>query len=401
MLSDGIVVPDMDTPSKKLRVAMLGTRGVPARYGGFETAVEEVGRRLAARGHEITVYCRNTPSVSPTLGVFQGMTLVHLPSARYRSLETITHTAVSVAHEVWRGDFDAVLMFNAANSVFLPFHWVRHIPVAIHMDGLEWKRGKWGRLGRTYYRIAESLAVRWSDALIADAKGISDYYRDEFGTPTVQIAYGAPRLDHVGHVRLAEINVRPGQYHLVVARFEPENNVDIAIEGYTLSGSTLPLIVVGSAPYSSPHVHSLQRSARANSGVRLLGGVWDQNLLDELYVNALTYVHGHSVGGTNPSLLRAMGAATAVLAYDVSFNHEVLGENGLLFSDAAELAVHLRKAEANRQEMAGRGRRLAERATTIYTWDGVAREYEVLCQALADGKSRRGLYSGRRRRHQL
>src|SRR5512139_285081 len=288
---------------------MVGTRGVPARYGGFETAVEEVGRRLAAAGHEVTVYCRGERhSESHHLG----MKLVHLPAVRQKVAETLSHTGLSVAHAaarriIGRGP-DVALVFNAANSPLLPVLRALRIPVATHVDGLEWQRTKWSGTGQRYYRTAEALAVRWSDALIADAHGIQDYYRERFAAESVFIPYGAPILDGPDDAKLAEAGLTPGGFHLVVARFEPENHVHLAVEGYRASGATKPLIVVGSAPYSDGYTARLHELAGDDPRIRFMGGVWDQDLLDSLYAGALTYVHGHSVGGTNPSLLRAMGA---------------------------------------------------------------------------------------------
>src|SRR5690606_7170961 len=173
-----------------VRIALVGTRGVPARYGGFETAVEEIGKRLAASGHEVTVYCRRPRGSrdDPLPAEYLGMRLVVLPAVRSRAAETLTHTGLSVAH-LCRHGTDAAFVFNAANAPLLPLLRAARIPVATHVDGLEWKRAKWSGVGRRYYRLAESLAVRWSDALIADAQGIADYYRRAFGAPTVQIAY--------------------------------------------------------------------------------------------------------------------------------------------------------------------------------------------------------------------
>ena len=171
---------------------MIGTRGVPARYGGFETAIEEVGRRLADRGHQVLVYCRNPEPDTPLPNTYLGMRLVELPSVKNRSLETLSHTALSVAHLLRRTHPDAAFVFNAANSPFLPALRAARIPVATHVDGLEWRRGKWGPTGKRYYRAAEALAVRYSDALIADAQGIADYYTEEFNAPTDLLAYGRP-----------------------------------------------------------------------------------------------------------------------------------------------------------------------------------------------------------------
>ncbi|RBY95117.1 glycosyl transferase [Blastococcus sp. TF02-8] len=361
-----------------MRIAMVGTRGVPARYGGFETAVEEVGRRLAERGHRVVVYCRSTPGQAERPQRYLGMELVHLPAARKRSLETLSHSALSVAHLLAHRT-DAAFVFNAANAPLLPALRAARIPVATHVDGLEWKRAKWGPIGQRYYRMAEALAVRWSDALIADAQGIADYYRSEFGVPTTLLTYGAPMIAP-GTDKLAELGLTPGGYHLVVARFEPENHVDVIVDGYRRSGATKPLVVVGSAPYSDAYtarVHGL-----ADERVRFLGGVWDQDQLDQLYAHAYTYLHGHSVGGTNPSLLRAIGAGTAVLAYDVDFNREVIEDSGRFFVSPADVAALVDAAESDPVSIRRSGVRARELAKG-YDWDDVAAGYEQLARRLA------------------
>jgi hypothetical protein len=197
------------------------------------------------------------------------MELVHLPAARRRSLETLSHTALSVRHLVAHRT-DAAILFNAANAPLLPALRAAGIPVATHVDGLEWKRAKWGGSGRRYYRAAEALAVRWSDALIADARGIADYYRDAFAAPTTLLTYGAPLIEP-GADRLAELGLEPRGYHLVVARFEPENHVDVIVEGYAASAATKPLVVVGSAPYADEYTARVR--GLADDRVRFLGGV--------------------------------------------------------------------------------------------------------------------------------
>ena len=329
-----------------MRVALIGTRGVPARYGGFETAVEEIGRRLADRGHEVVVYCRG--AVKPRPERHLGMELVHLPAARRKSLETLSHTLLSVAHLVrQRRRVDAAIVFNAANAPFLPVLRLRRVPTAVHVDGLEWRRSKWRGAGRLYYRAVEALSVRWADALIADADGIAQYYTDEFCAGTELLTYGAPIQDAPGRRRIAELGLEPGGYHVVVARFEPENHVLEIVRGYSASSATLPLVVVGSAPYSDNYTADISTVAESDPRIRLLGGIWDPELLDELYANALTYLHGHSVGGTNPSLLRAIGAGTAVIAYDVNFNREVLGGTASFFTSAEDIQPLLHLAESD------------------------------------------------------
>jgi glycosyltransferase involved in cell wall biosynthesis len=362
---------------------MVGTRGVPARYGGFETAIEEIGSRLVAHGHEVTVYCRGERHPERS---YKGMRLVHLPTLKVKVAETLVHTALSVLHAtarrlIRRGP-DVVLMFNAANSPLLPMVRAVRIPVATHVDGLEWKRTKWSGAGQRYYRAAESLAVRWSDALIADARGIQDYYRERFAAQTVFIAYGAPIVSMADEQKLTAAGYEPGGYHLVVARFEPENHLHLAVAGYRRSAARLPLVVVGSAPYADEYTQSVHALAEGDERVRFVGGLWDQDLLDALYAGALSYIHGHSVGGTNPSLLRAMGAGAPVLAYDVTFNREVLDETGVFWSDEDGLAAELEATEADPQTATDRGAAARKRASETYVWDDVARSYERLCEDL-------------------
>lgn len=362
--------------TKQKSVALVGTRGVPAAYGGFETCVEEVGQRLARDGMRVRVYCRAAKD-EPRPATHLGMELVYRPALRRRALETLSHTLMSILHIVTHR-VQAVIVFNAANAIWLPLLWLMRIPVAVHVDGLEWRRGKWGPIGQLYYRYAESLAVRWSNALISDAQAIADYYADEFGRETIQLAYGAPRAERTDGSRLAELDLTPGEYHLVVARFERENHVLEIIEGYCASRATLPLVVVGSAPYSADYTKAVH--AAADERVRFVGGVWDQALLDDLYQHSATYLHGHSVGGTNPSLLRAMGAGSVCLAYDVVFNREVLGVAGRFFADPAALGRLIEQVEAS--EDAPAWSRLASERAKAYCWEDVSAGYATMIDNL-------------------
>lgn len=362
----------------RLHIAMVGTRGAPAAYGGFETAVEEIGARLAAHGHRVTVYCRNGDT---RLRAYRGMDLVHLPALKSKTAETLSHSALSVSHAILRARPDMAFVFNAANAPFVRPLQRSGVPVALHVDGLEWKRDKWGGAAKRYYRWAERHSVATADALIADAQGISDYYRETFDAPTELISYGAPIIERPTSGRLAALELESGRFHLVVARFEPENHVDVIVDGYRQSAATYPLVVVGSAPYAAEYTRSIEQ-ASADPRVRLLGAVYDQPLLDELYANAATYVHGHSVGGTNPSLLRAMGAGTAVVAWDVVFNREVAGPSASYFSHPSALAGILESAESAADQTAETGSEMRRRAAALYRWDDVADKYERLAQRL-------------------
>ena len=369
--------------TRTLDIAMIGTRGIPAAYGGFETAVEEVGKRLVERGHRVTVYTRGSERRERE---YLGMRVIHLPALRQKQLETLSHTALSTLHAITRKAPDAAFVFNAANSPLVPLLRGRGIPVALHMDGLEWKRSKWGARGKAYYRWAEEFGVRWADGLIADAPGIAEYYRTEFGVPTELIRYGAPILDTAPVEGIRDLGLESGGYHLVVARFEPENHVLEIVEGYRASSATIPLVVVGSAPYGAEYTQRIQAAAEGDPRIRLLGGVFDQDLLDALYFHARTYVHGHSVGGTNPSLLRAMGAGTAVVAWDVTFNRETLDDLGWFFEDADEAERHFSALEGD-TEIPALAAAVKERARAHFRWDDVTSAYEDLALRIAGGAS--------------
>jgi len=349
-----------------LRIAFMGTRGAPALYGGFETAVEEIGARLVQRGHEVTVYCRNP---GQKLTEYRGMQLVNLPAIHQRMAETLSHTGLSAAHAVIKARPDACFLMNAGNAPFLSLLNTAKIPTAIHLDGLESKREKWRGAGAKYYRWAEKSAVQNGKYLISDAQAIADYVRLTYGRESEVIAYGAEVLP---------VHERRNDFHLIVARLEPENHVLEAIHGYVQSGTSVPLKIVGSAPYSDWYIEKLKEVA--NSDVEFLGGVYDQVKLNDLYANALTYTHGHSVGGTNPSLLRAMGAGAPTLAFDCEFNREVTANLAHYWRDADQYAELLTNLES--QDLSAMGSALRERVATVYQWDLVTDKYEELAQRM-------------------
>ena len=366
----------------------MGTRGVPASYGGFETAVEEIGKRLALRGHDVTVYCRNP---GQTLTEYEGMHLVNLPAVRHRMAETLSHTSLSAARAIIKDKPDVVLLLNAGNAPLIRPLKAAGIPVAIHLDGLESKRAKWRGAGARYYRWAEKVAVKQGDEVIADAQAIADHVLATYGRQCTVIPYGAEVINP-GAERLEELSLIRRDYHLIVARFEPENHILEAVHGYRLSDETRPLVIVGSAPYSQWYVDKVREAANGDDRIRFLGGIYDQDLLDQLYANARTYIHGHSVGGTNPSLLRAMGAGAPVQAFDCEFNREVTASNALFWGSAEQLTAHLDEIAAGDldeelTELADAGRaRIAEH----YQWDSVTNDYEALAERLHSLPTRKG-----------
>jgi glycosyltransferase involved in cell wall biosynthesis len=382
-----------------LKIALLGTRGVPAQYGGFETAVEEIGARLVQRGHDVTVYCG---SDSDNGEQYRGMRRVKVPALRKKALETLSRTGLSTLHALSDRP-DAALVFNAANAPYVAMLRAARIPVALHIDGHDARRAKWSGLGARYYRSATRWGSSIADAVIVDSHAVQAELATDYGVRADYIAYGAPEVQ-LDDRQVADIvgghGLAPGRYHLVVARFEPENQVLEIVEGYAASSAQLPLVVVGFAGYPGDYARSVVEAARRDDRIRLLGAVWDQQLLDALYAGARSYVHGHSVGGTNPSLLRAMAQSTPTIAYDCAYNRETTGGAALWFHGSDDVSDQLKVAEAE-AALAGRlGAAAGRRAHEHYRWSDVTDDYEDLARSLAGrraGKSAAAAGSARSR----
>lgn len=366
-----------------MRIAFLGTRGVPAAYGGFETAVEEIGARLVERGHRVLVYRRSRGPEDTSPLWHRGMRLVTLPSARTQSLDTLSHTGISAIHTVVRSRPDACVVMNSANAPYVTLLRTARIPVVAHIDGHEWLRPKWSGARATYSRRAEALAVRSANAVIADSPVIAEYLWREYAIRAHEIAYGAPIVSLENSLIVQRFqgsqstrSLEPGGYHLVVARWEPENHVADIVSGHAHSESTLPLVVVGAAAYGSEYGREVREAAGGST--LLIGSVWDQELLDALYAGAASYIHGHSVGGTNPSLLRALGAGAPVSSYDCSFNRATYAD-ARFWRTADEAGACMVADEKDAAGAVLRGVRGQTRARD-FDWDDVTTEYEKLLQ---------------------
>ena len=362
-----------------MKVAIIGTRGVPANYGGFETFAEELGRRLAERGHEVTVYGRRG-FVDPSLGRYRGMDLVVLPSIRTKHLETVSNTLVSALHAAV-ARYDVVLMCNAANAPFIPILRWTGIPVAINVDGLERKRRKWGAVGRAYYRLGEQLSALLPNRLITDARVIQRYYRRFYRRSSIMIAYGGDLEPPSTTETLDRLGLEADGYVLYVSRFEPENNPDRVVEAWTRVAGKRRLVMVGGAPYAvdlTRRVHEL-----ADERVVLPGTVYGDGYR-ELLFNCRAYIHATEVGGTHPALVEAMGAGRPVLYYDTPENREVASGAGLgfRFSGSAALETRLNELLDDDAQLEELGERSRARVADRYRWSSVADAYEEVLQSL-------------------
>ena len=364
-----------------MRIGILGTRGVPPRYGGFETFVGELGPRLVRRGHEVTVYCRDRAGEDTRAPrSWNGVRRIVLPALRSKYLETVSHTFVS-AIDALRRDFDVALVCNAANAFTLPILRAARIPAAINVDGIERKRRKWNILGRAVYLTGEAFSVSFASAVIADAEVIAEYYRSQLGAEPAVIPYGSEFQTEEDTAILERLGVRPREYVLYVSRFEPENNPLEVVRAYESAGDAPPLLMVGDGLYARDLVAELHR--HRSEQVRFPGAIYGADYRT-LQRNALFYIQATEVGGTHPALIEAMASGGAVLANDTPENREVggdavgyfrLGAGQTLTASIREWLDHPESREAGRA-------RARERAAARYGWEGVTDEYERLFLSL-------------------
>lgn len=363
-----------------MKLAILGTRGIPARYGGFETFAEKLAEGLAARGHDITVYCE--VGMAPVATECCGARLKHVAAPALGPFTTIAYDAMCL----WdaRKNFNVVYMlgYGAAPFCAIPRFWGTE--VWINPDGIEWARAKWNFFGRAYLRLMEWVALRAASRIIADADAIAGDLAARHGMlrACTTIAYGCeivettPKADLLG-----EWSLTPDAYYLVVCRLERENHVLEILEAFQLSKSPRAMIVVGNHDAKTKYVKRILQVR--DPRIRMIGAVYDQKKLTALRAHAFAYVHGHSVGGTNPSLLEAMGCGNLVLAHDNPFNRETLGAAGIFFSGAGELTRAIEGVERLPQSGLDELREAARRrARANYRWEDAIERYAELLEEI-------------------
>ena len=371
---------------RALRVALLGTRGIPASYGGFETFAQQLAVRLVRRGHQVTVYAEADRQGLPDTW-YEGVRIRHVQRPRWGAASVIGYDCRCLRDARQGYDLLYMLGYGAAWACW----WNRRIlgqKVWLNVDGLEWARSKWGHLARVYLRGMEWVSSRAPTRVLADAQAIADRYARLYprGVPCSFIAYGAelPAVSSRASHDLSRWNLRAGEYVLVVARPEPENHVLEIVEGHARWGGDWPLVVVGDVRPVTPYQKRLL--ALAGDKVRFIGGVYDAGLLTGLRMGAGCHVHGHSVGGTNPSLLEALACGNVVVAHDNPFNREVARDAAHYFQTSQQLAEALERVRAltapARQAVAARARGIVAQH---YTWDSIAAQYENLMHAECAG----------------
>ncbi len=359
-----------------MKIAIMGIRGIPANYGGFETFAEELAPRLVAKGHEVTVYGRSN-NIKYKKKYYKGVRIRILPTIPHKYLDTVAHTFLCTLHSLFFR-YDVILICNSANAIF---SWIPRIvgqKVLVNVDGLEWKRKKWNIVGQWFYKISEWLATFLPNAIVTDAVEIKKYYLEKFKKDSTYIPYGAPveRVGTDGVLKKFGLNSR--EYVLYVSRLEPENNAHIVVKAFEKVKTDKNLVIVGDAPYNKEYIEKLKST---NDPRIIFTGYVFGDGYRELQSNAYLYIQATEVGGTHPALVEGMGFGNCVLANDVVEHREVLGEAGLYFKSDEEgndLAQKLQFLCDHPSEVSVFREKAQTRAREKYSWDGVARDYEEL-----------------------
>lgn len=362
-----------------MRIALLGTRGIPAAYGGFETLAEELSARLASRGHDVTVYSRRN-GVREELAWHRGVRIVFVPTLKSKYADTVFHTIVSGLHASAMG-YDAVLVCNGINALAcrLPRLLGNGTRVILNVDGLERHRRKWNVLGKLAYALSERLSCVLPDEVVTDARSIERYYETKYGARSTFIPYGSDLPMPLGKATLDRLGLVPNGYVLYVSRFEPENNPDAVVRAFRSFPGALALVMVGSAPYADAFIARLKAEAEPDSRILFPGAVYGEGYR-ELLSHATAYVHATEVGGTHPALIEAMGFGRTVLLHDTEENREVAAGTALYWNAAepATLTAALSALFSDPVTASALGRAAAERARSHYRWDDVTDAYEAL-----------------------
>jgi glycosyltransferase involved in cell wall biosynthesis len=365
-----------------MKIALLGTRGIPANYSGFETCVEQLGQRLVERGHEVVVYCRSS-HIKYEGDTYKGMKLVKLPTITNKFLDTIVHSFISTLHALPRR-FDVGIYFIAGNS---PVTWIPRLvgtKTMLNVDGLDWKREKWNAFAKRYIQFAEFLAPRLPNLYLTDSTVVQHYYQGKYGSKPPYIPYGSEVALLPPGETLARFGLERGKYILFVGRLVPENCAHHIVEAFHGMPSDLKCVIVGDAPYAEGYIRSLKDGAQDDPRIVFTGYVFGKGY-HELGSNALIFIESSEVGGTHPALIEAMAFGNCVIANNTPENLETIGEAGFSYDGkvgAPSLREVLQRLLAQPALVEEYRQKAQGRARSQFAWEAVTDAYEALCYQL-------------------
>ena len=360
-----------------MKIAIFGARGIPAKWGGFDTFVSELAPRLVEMGHEVTVFCQPQYTDKEHKKEFNGVKIIILPTVQGKFTETVIHEFLSSVYSLFLRKYDIYYVLGCRSTWVYLIHWLLGRRLVINTDGLDWKRKKWGKIARSYLTFTYWLARKITNHLVSDSNELKKYYLQEYGKSSAFLTNGGNIIYECDSNILNEFGLEPHNYYLVACRIEPENNIDFIVNEYAKTTLKAKLVIAGGANYKSAHLQKLREAK--DPRIIFLGPVYGDGHIEALHLHCKSYIHGHEVGGTNPSLLKALGCGNVVLCHSVSFNREVLSDTGLYWElEENSLKDLLERIDQNMIEhKRTAGIRCRDRIKDYYTWDKVAADHEL------------------------
>ena len=355
-----------------MKIAILGTRGIPNYHGGFEQFTEYLSVHLVKKGHEVSVYNSHTHPYQDTS--WRGVQIIHKkdPENKIGTAGQFIYDLNCIADSRKR-NFDVILQLGYTSSSIWGWLLPKNSVILTNMDGLEWKRSKYSKFVRQFLKYAEKLAIKSSDFVIADSLGIQSYLKKKYQRGATYIAYGAEIFNSASLGVLGIYHLSKYDYNMLIARLEPENNIELILDGVVNSGSEQPFIVIGK--HETTFGKYLKKKFETNRNIRFLGGIYNQDHLNNLRHWSNLYFHGHSVGGTNPSLLEAMGSNCFIIAHDNIFNRSILENDALYFKSVAEVAAKMKLRKESHLNLIQNNR---IKIQNQFNWNLINNKYEEL-----------------------
>lgn len=357
-----------------MKIAIVGTRGIPNRYGGFEQCAEYLAEGLVKRGHQVTVY---SSSIHPYKeATWKGVNIVHCnnPEDKLGTAGLFIYDLNCILH-TRKQQYDVILMLGyTSSSVWGWLYPKSKSIVTTNMDGLEWKRTKFSKPIQTFLKFAEYLGVRFSDHLVADSVGIQQHIKRRYNRDAVYIPYGSHVFKNADEQSIVPYNIQPYNYDMLIARLEPENSIEIILDGVTRAKVKRDFLVIGR--HDTKYGKLLKKKYLEYSNIRFLGAIYDIDILNNLRFFSNLYFHGHTVGGTNPSLLEAMGSCALICAHENVFNKSILKEDAFYFTCSEDVSNFLNSTNRQKDLLKNKIFLNIEKIRKYYNWDRIIEQYE-------------------------